>query len=69
MQFLWPFKMPFFIIDLDKNYKYTVIGVPNRKYVWIMSREPFLELSIYNRIMGLKQLMYLLRSEFFPDIV
>ena len=52
MQFLWPFKMPFFIIDLDKDYKYTVIGVPNRKYVWIMSREPFLELSIYNRIIG-----------------
>tara|TARA_B110000263_G_scaffold35664_1_gene27402 strand:+ start:203 stop:745 length:543 start_codon:yes stop_codon:yes gene_type:complete len=50
MQFLWPFKMPFMIIDLDENYNYTVIGVPNRKYVWIMSRRPSLDSSIYNTI-------------------
>ena len=40
MQFIWPFKLPFFIIDLADDYSYTVIGVPSRKYVWIMAREP-----------------------------
>ena len=40
MQFIWPFKSPFLIIDLADDYSYTVIGVPNRKYVWIMAREP-----------------------------
>ena len=40
MQFIWPFKLPFLIIDLADDYSYTVIGVPNRKYVWIMAREP-----------------------------
>ena len=50
MQFLWPFKMPYLIIGLDENYNYTVIGVPNRKYVWIMSRKPSLDSKTYNMI-------------------
>ena len=50
MQFLWPFKMPFLIIDLDENYTYTVIGYPNRNYVWIMAREPFLDQNLYDLI-------------------
>ena len=59
MQFLWPFKMPYLIIDLDENYNYTVIGVPNRKYVWIMSRKPSLDSKTYNIIIDkLKQVGY-----------
>ena len=50
MQFIWPFKAPFLIIDLDDDYSYTVIGVPNRKYVWIMSREPILSDDIFSEI-------------------
>ena len=50
MQFIWPFKSPFLIIDLDKSYSYTVIGVPSKKYVWIMAREPLLSEKNYNQI-------------------
>ena len=52
MQFIWPFKMPFLIIDLDDNYKYTVIGYPSRKYVWIMAREPKLSDEVYEGILS-----------------
>lgn len=38
MQFVWPFKAPFLISDLSPDYQTTIIGVPNRKYVWIMAR-------------------------------
>ena len=51
MQFFWPFKMPFLIIDLDEDYSYTVIGYPSRKYVWIMSREPIMDEKRYNIIL------------------
>jgi len=44
VQFFWPFKFKYLVIDLAEDYRYTVIGVPNRKYVWIMARET--ELSI-----------------------
>tara|TARA_B110001454_G_scaffold178908_1_gene171904 strand:- start:3556 stop:4098 length:543 start_codon:yes stop_codon:yes gene_type:complete len=50
MQFIWPFKMPFLIIDLDTNYSYTVIGVPNRKYVWIMARDAQIPSDTYLKI-------------------
>jgi len=59
MQFLWPFKSPFLIIDLDEDYTYTVIGIPSRKYVWIMARNHSLDEKIYNNIISnLKKVGY-----------
>ena len=52
MQFIWPFKMPFLIIDLDDDYQYTVIGYPSRKYVWIMARESKLSDEVYDSILS-----------------
>jgi apolipoprotein D and lipocalin family protein len=40
MQFLWPFKAAYLIVYLDEAYQRTIIGVPNRRYVWILSRTP-----------------------------
>jgi apolipoprotein D and lipocalin family protein len=42
MQFLWPFKSAYLILHLDPDYQTTIIGVPSRKYVWIMARTPTL---------------------------
>ena len=39
------------IIDLADDYSYTVIGVPNLKYVWIMSRKPELSDETYKSIL------------------
>ena len=35
----WPLKFDYLIIALDKNYLWTAIGVPDQKYLWIMSRD------------------------------
>ncbi len=51
MQFLWPLKLPFLIIDLDQDYSYTVIGYPSKKYVWIMARDPVMEQGLYKKIL------------------
>lgn len=40
MRFVWPFKAPFLILALSDDYQTTVIGVPDRSYVWIMARTP-----------------------------
>jgi len=50
MQFIWPFKTDFLIIDLADDYSWTVIGVPSRSYVWIMAREPKLDEGVYKKI-------------------
>jgi apolipoprotein D and lipocalin family protein len=36
---LWPLKFDYLIVELDKNYQWTVIGVPDQKYLWIMARD------------------------------
>ena len=59
MQFLWPFKLPFLIVDLADDYRYTVIGYPSKKYVWIMAREPKISNDDYSNIINkLKELGY-----------
>ena len=50
MQFIWPFKTPFLVLDLAEDYSYTVIGVPSRKYVWIMARDAQLSNKIFIEI-------------------
>ena len=43
IQPFWPLKLPYLVIDLDKEYQYTVIGYPSRNYVLIMSRSKSLD--------------------------
>ncbi|PXA05636.1 hypothetical protein DDZ13_01820 [Coraliomargarita sinensis] len=38
MQFIWPFKSDYVIIDVSEDYQSTIIGHPSRKYAWIMDR-------------------------------
>ena len=52
VRFFWPFSAPYWIIDLDENYTYAVVGVPNRKYLWLLSRTPVMEEKTYNRIIA-----------------
>ena len=40
VQFFWPFKGDYWIIDLDQEYQYSVVSEPNRQYLWILSRSP-----------------------------
>jgi len=59
VQFIWPIKVPYLIIDLAKNYSYTVIGEPSRKFVWIMSRKPTIDDDVYqNILLKLNQIGY-----------
>ncbi len=50
IQFFWPFKGKYWIIDLADDYSYAVVGHPNRKYLWILSRSKTMDKNIYNKI-------------------
>lgn len=59
VQFFWPLKAKYWIIDLSDDYSYAAVGHPNRKYLWILSRTPKLDENIYNDILKrLKALDY-----------
>lgn len=40
VQFFWPFKSDYWILELDDDYQYAAIGGPSRSYAWILARKP-----------------------------
>ncbi len=36
--FFWPFYGDYWVIGLDPDYRWAVVGEPSRKYLWILSR-------------------------------
>jgi apolipoprotein D and lipocalin family protein len=50
VQFFWPFRGDYWIIQLDKDYTYAVVGHPKRTYLWILSRTPVLDEATYGAI-------------------
>ena len=45
--FFWPFSGNYWIIGLDPQYRYAIVGEPSRKYLWILSRTPRLDPALY----------------------
>jgi len=52
VQFFWPFKGKYWIIDLAPDYSYTVVGHPNRNYLWILSRTATMDDFLYQEIVS-----------------
>ncbi|BEH09700.1 lipocalin family protein [Geobacter sulfurreducens subsp. ethanolicus] len=51
VSFFWPFRGDYWIIELGKDYEYAVVGTPNRKYLWVLSRTPVMDDEVYAAIM------------------
>lgn len=51
VQFFWPFRAKYWIIDLADDYSYAVVSHPNRKYLWILSRISKMDDLIYKEIL------------------
>jgi apolipoprotein D and lipocalin family protein len=51
VQFFWPFSGDYWILYLDKEYKYVLVGDGDRKYLWILCREKQLDEATYNMLM------------------
>jgi apolipoprotein D and lipocalin family protein len=51
--FFWPFSGDYWIIGLDPDYRFAVVGDPQRKYLWILSRKPRLDDATYAQIAAL----------------
>lgn len=50
--FFWPFSGDYWILDLGPNYEYAVVGDPSRKYLWILSRTPAIDESLYQQLLA-----------------
>ena len=53
VRFFWPFSAAYWVIALDEEYQWAVVGHPSRDYLWILSRTPTMEEELYQRILAL----------------
>ena len=48
--FFRPFYGDYWIIKLGNDYNYAVVGTPNRKYLWILSRTPQMDDNLFSQL-------------------
>lgn len=53
VQFYWPIRFGYYIVGLDEDYQWTVVGHPSREYAWIMAREPAVSDERYGALLEL----------------
>jgi len=52
VQFFWPFRGDYWVIDLAEDYSYAVVGLPSRKYCWILSRTPSMDAVVLDTLIS-----------------
>ena len=52
VQFFWPFRGDYWIIELAEDYSHVVVGAPDRDYLWILARTPKIDESVYKDIVA-----------------
>ena len=55
VSFFWPFTGDYWILGLDPEYRFAVVGSPNRKYLWILSRTPQLPAPLLDAALAAAQ--------------
>ena len=51
VSFFWFFYGDYYVLELEENYQWAVIGSSSDKYLWILSRTPQLDEDVYNDLL------------------
>jgi apolipoprotein D and lipocalin family protein len=51
VQFFWPFAANYWVIALDPDYRWAVVGEPSRDYLWVLSRTPQMDDTLYGALL------------------
>ena len=51
-QFIWPIKVDYWVVDLPDDYSWAVVGHPDYKFLFIMSRTPQMDKALYDKIVA-----------------
>ncbi len=49
--FFWPFSGDYWIVALDPDYRWVIVGEPRRKFLWILARTPVLPPATYDEVL------------------
>ena len=50
--FFWPFYGDYWVLALDPDYEWSLVGEPGRRYLWILSRTRQMDPDTYRDIVG-----------------
>lgn len=45
-------KADYWVLALDDNYQHVLVGTPNRKYLWVLSRTPSMDEATYQSLLS-----------------
>ena len=51
VRFYWPLSFGYYIVGLDDDYQWTMVGHPSRNYAWIMARTPRMDEALYQSLL------------------
>lgn len=52
VQFFWPFKVKYIIEEVPEDYSYTVVGHPDKKFLYFMSRKKTMDEDFYKTLVA-----------------
>jgi len=50
VQFFWPLRGDYWVLALDPEYRWALVGHPDRNYLWVLSRTRTIDDAIYASI-------------------
>jgi apolipoprotein D and lipocalin family protein len=51
VRFIWPFYATYLVLELDPEYRWAVVGTPERKLLWVLARDRSLDDATYAEIL------------------
>lgn len=51
VSFFWIFYGDYFVLELDDNYQWVIIGSSSDKYLWILNRSPQIDETLYKNLL------------------
>ncbi len=52
VRFFWSFTGDYWILELDPDYEWALVGEPSRSYLWILSRQPRLNPTVVRNLLA-----------------
>lgn len=50
VSFQWPFEGDYWVVGLDSEYQWALVGHPHKKYLWVLGRQPVMDENLYESI-------------------
>jgi apolipoprotein D and lipocalin family protein len=52
VRYFWPFSAPYWILALGPDYRWALVGTPDRRFLWVLARRPALDEDAWQTALG-----------------